>query len=189
MGGQGRQAPLEAAAKYRAARNGRRRTAGHKRSFDAAQTASGRRLASHLAFQLRLQEPSMSIFRRVTATVLSASIVFSGMAYAAPSALIGTEQVAAAAATAEAADSRARLGTLERADLVAALEARGVSVSDVRSRVDALTDAEAAQLLVQIDQAPAGADIVGVLFTVFIILLVTDILGLTKVFPFTRAVR
>lgn len=132
----------------------------------------------------------MSLFRRVTATVLSASIVFSGMAYAAPSALIGTEQIAAAVAPAAASDSRARLlGALERADLVAALEARGVSVSDVRTRVDALTDAEAAQLLVQIDQAPAGADIVGVLFTVFIILLVTDILGLTKVFPFTRAVR
>ncbi|MDP2008072.1 MAG: PA2779 family protein [Rubrivivax sp.] len=132
----------------------------------------------------------MSIFRRVTATVLSASIVFSGMAYAAPSSLIGTEQLAAATAPVEASDSRARLlGTLERADLVAALEARGVSVSDVRSRVDALTDAEAAQLLVQIDQAPAGADIVGVLFTVFIILLVTDILGLTKIFPFTRSVR
>lgn len=132
----------------------------------------------------------MSLFRRLTATVLSASLVFSGMAYAAPSALIGTEQVAASVAPVAAADGRTRLlGALERADLVAALEARGVSVSEVRSRVDALTDAEAAQLMAQIDQAPAGADIVGVLFTVFIVLLVTDILGLTKVFPFTRAIR
>jgi hypothetical protein len=132
----------------------------------------------------------MSFFRRMTATVLSASLVFSGMAYAAPSTLIGTEQVAAAMATAAASEGRAHLlGALERADLVAALETRGVSVNDVRARVDALTDAEAAQLMAQIDQAPAGADIVGVLFTVFIILLVTDILGLTKVFPFTRAVR
>jgi hypothetical protein len=134
----------------------------------------------------------MSLFRRITATALSASIIFSGMAYAAPSALIGTEQVAAAAAVAPAtpSDSRARLlGTLERSDLVAALEARGVSVSDVRSRVDALTDAETRQLMAQIDQAPAGADVIGVLFSVFVILLVTDILGLTKIFPFTRSVR
>jgi hypothetical protein len=37
---------------------------------------------------------------------------------------------------------------------------------------------------------PAGAsDILGILFTVFIILLITDILGLTKVFPFTRPIR
>ncbi len=130
----------------------------------------------------------MSPFRRLVATLLSTSLVFSGTAYATPSALIGTEQVAAAAAAGP--DSRARLlGALERADLAAALEARGVAVSDVRLRVDALTDAEAAQLMAQIDQAPAGAGVVGVLFAVFIVLLVTDILGLTKVFPFTRAVR
>ena len=48
---------------------------------------------------------------------------------------------------------------------------------------------EVAQVAGRIDQAPAGGDILGVLFTVFIVLLVTDILGLTKVFPFTRSVR
>ena len=42
-------------------------------------------------FTLNLMEPLMSHFRRITATVLSASLVFSGMAYAAPSALIGTK--------------------------------------------------------------------------------------------------
>lgn len=132
----------------------------------------------------------MSQFRRIIATVVSASIVFSGMAYAAPSTLIGTEQLAAAVAPAAHSDSRTRLlGTLERADLVAALEARGVSVSDVRSRVDALTDAETTQLMAQIDQAPAGGEVLGVLFSIFIILLITDILGLTKIFPFTRSVR
>lgn len=132
----------------------------------------------------------MSHFRRLVAVAVSASLVFSGMAYAAPSALIGTEQVAASLAPATPSDGRARLlGTLERADLVAALQARGVSVAEVRGRVDALTDAEATQLMAQIDQAPAGADVVGVLFTIFIVLLFTDIMGLTKIFPFTRSVR
>ena len=46
-----------------------------------------------------------------------------------------------------------------------------------------------AQLAGRIDQAPAGGEVVGTLFTVFLILLVTDIMGLTKVFPFTRSVR
>jgi hypothetical protein len=129
----------------------------------------------------------MNLFRRITAILLGSSMVFSGMVHAAPSSLIGTEQVAAAMAP---SDSRARLlGTLDRADLVAALQARGVSADDVRARVNALTDAEATHVMAQIDQAPAGADILGVLFTVFVILLVTDILGLTKVFPFTRSVR
>ena len=135
----------------------------------------------------------MSLFRRITATSVAVSIVFSGMAYAAPApavapaSLIGTEQLASAMAQ---SDSRSALmATLDRADLAAALQARGVSVDALRDRVASLTDAEAAQLMAQIDRAPAGADILGVIFTVFIVLLVTDILGLTKVFPFTRSVR
>lgn len=130
----------------------------------------------------------MFLFRRTVAALLSVSLLSSGAAWAAPSALIGTEELAAAAAP--ASDSRARLNVaLQRADLIAALQERGVSVAELRARVDALSDAEATQLVAQIDQAPAGASVVGTLFTVFVILLVTDILGLTKVFPFTRSVR
>jgi hypothetical protein len=36
---------------------------------------------------------------------------------------------------------------------------------------------------------PAGGDVLGVLFAVFIILLITDVIGVTKVFPFTRSIR
>jgi len=64
-----------------------------------------------------------------------------------------------------------------------------VSASDAIARVQALSDAEVAQLADRVDQAPAGAGVVGVLFTVFLVLLVTDIMGLTKVFPFTRSIR
>ncbi|HEV6966916.1 MULTISPECIES: PA2779 family protein [Roseateles] len=129
--------------------------------------------------------------QRVLASVLVASLVFSGMAQAAPTALISTEQAAAALQAASRSEAHARLqAALDRADLAAMLQARGVSVDEMRARVDALTDAEAQQMLQQIDSAPAGSsDVLGVLFTVFIILLVTDILGLTKVFPFTRSVR
>jgi hypothetical protein len=63
-----------------------------------------------------------------------------------------------------------------------------VSPEDVKARVAALTDDEAAQLAGRIDSLPAGG-ILGLILLVFIILLVTDILGLTKVFPFTRPVR
>lgn len=129
----------------------------------------------------------MRLFRPIVATLLSSALIFSGAVHAAPSTLISTDQLAAAS---QPSDSRSQLlAALDRADLAAALQARGVAVRDVQARVNALTDAEAAQLVAQIDQAPAGADVVGVLFTVFIVLLVTDILGLTKVFPFTRSVR
>lgn len=133
----------------------------------------------------------MNNARRILTSFLIASVVFSGMAQAAPTALISTEQAAAALQAAPRSEAHARLqATLDRADLAAMLQARGVSTDEMRARVDALTDAEAQQMLAQIDQAPAGSsDVLGVLFTIFIILLVTDILGLTKVFPFTRSVR
>jgi hypothetical protein len=129
--------------------------------------------------------------RRILTSVLISSIVFSGMAQAAPTALIGTEQVAATMQGTAHSEAHVRLqAALDRDDLAAMLQARGVSVDEMRARVNALTDAEAQQMVAQIDQAPAGAsDVIGILFTIFIVLLITDILGLTKVFPFTRSVR
>ena len=79
---------------------------------------------------------------------------------------------------------------LERADVRAQLEARGVEAAQVKARVAALTDEEAASLAARIDALPAGgADVLGVILVVFLVLLLTDILGFTKVFPFTRPVR
>ncbi len=79
---------------------------------------------------------------------------------------------------------------LDRAEVRAQLQALGVDASAAHSRVDALTDDEAQSLAARIDGLPAGGDsVLGFLFLVFIILLITDILGLTKVFPFTRPVR
>ena len=132
----------------------------------------------------------MTQVRRTLISLVTASLVFSGMAQAAPTALISTEQAAAALQPAARSAAHARLqAALDRADLAAMLQSRGVSTDEMRARLDALTDAEAQQMLQQIDAAPAGGDVVGVLFTIFIILLVTDILGLTKVFPFTRSMR
>ncbi len=102
--------------------------------------------------------------------------------------LIDTEAVAASQATLAQREHLKSL--LARDEVRAALTQRGVDIGQVQARVDALTDDEATRIAAQIDQMPAGAsDILGVLFTVFIILLVTDILGLTKVFPFTGSVR
>lgn len=78
---------------------------------------------------------------------------------------------------------------LDREDVRTQLEARGVNPADVKARVAAMTDEEAAQLAGQIDSLPAGGDVLGVLLTVFIVLLITDILGFTKIFPFTRSIR
>jgi hypothetical protein len=133
----------------------------------------------------------MKLFRRSVALVLAVSLASTGWVQTAQATTISTEQVAAAALQAQGvtANHGKLLAALDRADLAAALQARGVSVGEMRARVGALTDAEAAELMAQIDAAPAGGDVLGLLFTVFIVLLVTDILGFTKVFPFTRSIR
>jgi hypothetical protein len=79
---------------------------------------------------------------------------------------------------------------LDRAEVRSQMESMGVDAGAAHARVDALTDEEVSQLAGRIDALPAGGDgIIGVLFAIFIILLITDVLGLTKVFPFTRSVR
>jgi hypothetical protein len=68
-----------------------------------------------------------------------------------------------------------------------------VDAADAQARVAALSDEQAQQLAARIDQLPAGGDgvgdVLGFLLLIFVILLITDILGLTKVFPFTRPIH
>ena len=81
-------------------------------------------------------------------------------------------------------------GLLDRAEVQEQLQALGVSASQVKARVAAMSDEEAARLAAELDSLPAGgADVLGVILAVFIILLITDILGFTKVFPFTKSIK
>jgi hypothetical protein len=129
--------------------------------------------------------------RRLIAAVLASSIASVSVAQTAAVTTASTQLLSAEQVQQAAQPGRALLEqTLQRADVVAALEARGVSVQAARERVAALTDAEAAHVAAQIDAAPAGAsDVLGVIVFIFVLLLVTDILGFTKIFPFTRAIR
>jgi len=90
--------------------------------------------------------------------------------------------------------AREVLGSLfGRADVRAALERHGVSADDAKARVNALSDDEVERLAARFDSLPAAGNgfesalWLGVL--VFLILLVTDILGFTKVFSFTRPAK
>ncbi|HEY7656520.1 MAG TPA: PA2779 family protein [Burkholderiales bacterium] len=78
-------------------------------------------------------------------------------------------------------------GFLARAEVRAELEALGVEPGAASARVDALTEDEVAQLTGRLDQLPAGSsDVLTVALIVFLVLLFTDIMGYTKIFPFTR---
>lgn len=125
----------------------------------------------------------MNTFNRAVARLLILCTFGLGLPLPASAGIVTTDQI-----TASADRDRVR-DFMAREDVRTRMESLGVDANSVRERVDAMTDEEVGQLAGRIDQMPAGGGIIGVLFAVFIILLVTDILGLTKVFPFTRSVR
>src|SRR5262245_39527114 len=133
----------------------------------------------------------MTKTRRALTWLLALSLSYAGLVQGAQAAMIGTDEVAAAGAQANPGSAHARLSELlQRDDVVAALRERGVSPEQARERVAMRTDGEAAQLAQTIDTAPAGGtDLLGVAVFIFVLLLITDILGFTKIFPFTRSIR
>jgi hypothetical protein len=107
----------------------------------------------------------------------------------AQAALVSTEEVLAAAG--DAAADRARvLAFLERAEVREQIAALGVDPTEAAARVAALSDAQVREIAGQLEQLPAGQSavgaVVGAILIIFLILLVTDLLGLTNVFPFVR---
>ena len=98
--------------------------------------------------------------------------------------LVGTDAVVNAK---QVQDARDNLRTaLDREDVRQTLLARGASPDQVQARVDALTDREAQQLAAKLDQHPAGGDALALGVFVFLVLLITDILGFTDIFPFVK---
>jgi len=129
----------------------------------------------------------MLIFKRFIASVLVVSTAMIGLPLTANASLVSTEEVTSmAVADAQRDKVYAFLG---RDDMRAALEEQGVDAKAAAERVQAMTDAEVAQLADRVDRAPAGAGIAGLALTVLVVLIVTDLLGLTNIFTFTGSVR
>jgi len=55
-----------------------------------------------------------------------------------------------------------------------------------KQRVASMTDEEVRALNQKIDEMPAGSGVVGAVVLIFLVLLITDIAGLTDVFPFVK---
>ncbi|MFA5915029.1 MAG: PA2779 family protein [Burkholderiales bacterium] len=105
----------------------------------------------------------------------------------AQAAMISTSSITAAG---QAESPRQKLlRYLEREDVRAGLEQKGVTPAAAKARVDALSDDEVAAVAGKIDTLPAGGEFIGALVFIFVLLLITDILGFTKIYSFTRPVR
>ena len=79
---------------------------------------------------------------------------------------------------------------LAREDLKAALMSQGIDMKEAKARINSLSDTEILLLADKIEQLPAGGDplstIIGAVVFIFLVLLITDILGLTDVFTFVK---
>ncbi|HYS56949.1 MAG TPA: PA2779 family protein [Burkholderiales bacterium] len=132
----------------------------------------------------------MPSLNRIVARALVVSLCTMGLPIpAAQAELVATDRVEATRQ-----DGRKLLNSLfDRADVRAALERQGVSPDEAKARVDALSDDEAERLAARFDSLPAAGSgletalVIG--FLVFLTLLITDILGFTKVFSFTRPAK
>lgn len=132
----------------------------------------------------------MMIVKRFLSAVLAISILFTGSIQTVQAAMISTEQVAESAISTSGEQDRAKIvSMLSREDMQSALVARGIDPMEAKARVASLTDDEASSLASQLDKAPAGGGIIGAIVLIFLVLLLTDILGFTKVYPFTRSIR
>lgn len=126
----------------------------------------------------------MTALKRAVSSLLIVCTLGAGMPLPAAAGIVATDQVVAGA-------KRERVENfLDRAEVRERMQALGVSPQAARERVDALSDEEVAILENRLDQLPAGGtDVLGAVLLVFIILLITDILGFTKIFPFTRPIQ
>ena len=79
---------------------------------------------------------------------------------------------------------------LKREDVKAIMTAQGISPIEAKARVDSLSDAEIKQIADKMNQLPAGGSTVGVIIgaavIIFIVLVITDILGYTDIFTFVK---
>lgn len=106
----------------------------------------------------------------------------------AQAALVGTEQVVDPS---QAETDRAYVAAfIAREDVRDEMRKMGVDPDEAKHRVAVMSDVEIQRVAARINETPAGQStigvVVGAVLTIFIILLVTDMLGLTDIFPFVK---
>lgn len=104
-------------------------------------------------------------------------------------AMVPTDQVVEVEA--RAADRARVMEFMTREDVRRQFEELGIDPDEAAQRARSLSDDEIGQLAGRLDQLPAGQGavgiIVGALLVIFLVLLITDLLGLTNVFSFVKA--
>ncbi|NRB39254.1 MAG: PA2779 family protein [Pseudomonadales bacterium] len=125
-----------------------------------------------------------SIVKKLLVSVFSLTLLFSG--------LYGTVANAAMVSTAQVQheyDKQTLISALQKTEVQEKLLSLGVNAADVEQRVQYLTPDELVQINQHMDEIEAGSGIVGLVVLVFVVLVVTDLLGATDIFPFIQPVQ
>jgi len=129
----------------------------------------------------------MNISKLVLSFILSITL----LAQASWAQMVSTEALFERSVTASSKEKVIQFTARE--DVAKILGQMDVDPKMIEARVASMTDEEASEIAYQIETLPAGGSavgaVVGAAVFVFVVLLVTDILGLTKVFKFTRTIR
>ncbi|OWL90238.1 hypothetical protein SAMN05216586_102180 [Halopseudomonas aestusnigri] len=130
----------------------------------------------------------MRTTKRYLSIMLTALFMLTSLAsIQAQAAMVGTgEAIAQQQLTVDRAELKSMLDDQAVQDKLASM---GVTPDQVEKRIDSLTTAELAQFNSQLDEAPAGAGVVGIIVLFLVIFIITDMLCATNVYSFVNCVN
>ena len=119
------------------------------------------------------------VFVKFVVGIVCVAIVNMGMASAASAAIVDTSSLVTAD---RAADMGVVRTQLDRADVRAKMTEMGIDATAVDSRIASLSDRELHKLAVDMQNAPAGGDVVWLVGAVFIVLIILELTGVIDIF-------
>ena len=128
----------------------------------------------------------MALFNRILTLTVSLLLICAPISQA-QAAIISNAQLIDQVQLAN--NKEALLQTINRVDLQEQLLVMGVTTVDIESRINQMTQQEIAQLNQQINELPAGGDVLGIILIIFIVFVITDVIGATDIFPFIHPVK
>jgi hypothetical protein len=121
---------------------------------------------------------------RFLTALLAVSILFVSVQPVANAAIVSTSEMVATEQS--KIDREYLINSLEREEVRTALTSQGVDLEMAKQRVVSMTDEEVSTLNQKMDEMPAGGGVVGAVIIVFLVLVITDLVGWTDVFPFVK---
>ncbi len=128
----------------------------------------------------------MKYLQNILSMVLSLSLIILPL-MSAQAAMVGNAELFGS--TEISTDRTVLIEALERDSARQQLAALGISQEQAMERINRMTNQEIAQLNQQLADLPAGGDVLGIIVLIFIVFIITDVIGATDIFPFIHPVK